>query len=276
MKTAYVILHYNTFELTRNALLQLREIMSPESEAVIVDNNSSNKSGRELEEYFAADKRFHFLFVTEDIGFARGNNIGYEYAKTVCGARCIVVMNNDVFIYQKNFEQELENSSTIGAVIAPRITTAENLEQNPYRLKPVSTLLIAKFMFTRGFELLLTYTALHGKLFRKKPNCRKVCEETLYNIVPHGSCVIFTEEYIRQSDFAFVPITYFYGEEDILFDYLQRKGLTSVYVPRLQVIHRERGTTDTMGDTAVEKRRFVLRRRMYSQIIRLRYRIFGK
>ena len=48
---------------------------------VIVDNGSGNGSAEKLREHFAARQRVHIVESPENLGFARGNNLGIRYAR---------------------------------------------------------------------------------------------------------------------------------------------------------------------------------------------------
>ena len=62
MKIVYVILHYNAFEITKECVDSIQKIKSIDSEIVIIDNNSSNKSGLLLEKEYIGEKDIHIIF----------------------------------------------------------------------------------------------------------------------------------------------------------------------------------------------------------------------
>lgn len=46
LKIAYVILHYNAYEMTCESIDCILKIKNKDSEIVVVDNNSTNNSGK--------------------------------------------------------------------------------------------------------------------------------------------------------------------------------------------------------------------------------------
>ena len=104
MEISFVVLHYQDLETTNecvNNICQLKK--STDVNIVIVDNNSPNNSGLELKNTYSNSKNIHVLCNPVNEGFAKGNNLGYSYAKNELQSKIIVVMNNDVMIIQHNF-----------------------------------------------------------------------------------------------------------------------------------------------------------------------------
>lgn len=48
---------------------------------VIVDNASANGTGRELQQLYQGAENIYVILNPENLGFARGNNVGFEFAK---------------------------------------------------------------------------------------------------------------------------------------------------------------------------------------------------
>lgn len=55
------------------------------------------------------------------------------------------------------------------------------------------------------------------------------------DFVPHGSCIIFNKKWIEKEDFAFVPITFLYYEEEILYSYIKKNKYSMLFYPDLCV-----------------------------------------
>ena len=60
-----------------------------------------------------------------------------------------------------------------------------------------------------------------------------------FDVVPHGSCVIYLFNWVKNESFAFLPYTFMFGEEDILYEYLASKAYKTMYLPSLWVKHLE-------------------------------------
>lgn len=135
---AVVILHYNDFEMTRQYIENLRKLKWNDvtHQFIIVDNNSPDGSGVELYEYFKADADTSVILLSENIGFARGNNKGIVFAKDELDADLIVVSNNDIDVKTKDFPRLLirEYAASNFAVYGPDIySLSKKMHQNPMR-----------------------------------------------------------------------------------------------------------------------------------------------
>lgn len=242
---AYVILHYQNSDVTIKSVDSVLAI-SKDSVIIIVDNASPNKSGALLSNKYSQEKERVVIIQNEhNEGFAKGNNIGFRYAKSL-GASTIVVMNSDIIITQNNFEAILERKSFELSldVIGPNIITPDNRYQNPLRKSILST----KTIFIN-----VVFSLIKAQIFRNNYlwNCylkyRKANpidiypkdkpEIEIHDCVLHGSIIIFNQRYIDNENVAFLPITFLYGEEDILFEYLKYRGYSSSYIPDLNVLH---------------------------------------
>ncbi len=63
------------------AWIQLRKNRTDMYKIVIVDNASPDKSGALLKEHYKNDDHVEVLLNQENLGFARGNNVGFRYAE---------------------------------------------------------------------------------------------------------------------------------------------------------------------------------------------------
>lgn len=270
MKTAFVILHYQNADVTNRCIRCLQALNKiEEHEIIVVDNGSPNGSGEMLRETYAAASNVHVLLTGENLGFARGNNKGYAYARER-GAQIIVVMNSDVYIYDKEFIAHAQEAfaSTGADIIAPEIyAPVYKIYQNPYATEVVTREWAEKRLeklrerdqkINRPIlgDCIIIYKHIFERLydFRKRTISRDPKRQ--YGTVPHGSCVIYGGEWVKNEDFAFVPITFFYGEEKILGYYAQQKKYTSCYVPELYVEHEAGASRNITYSRLTAQRKF--------------------
>ena len=127
-KMVFLILHYQVIEETLKCVESIENINYKNKEIIIVDNNSPNDTGKQLMKKFKDKKNMHVILSSKNLGFAKGNNIGFEYAKKELKADFIIMCNNDVYIIQENFceliNKEYTNSSF--AILGPRIILNNN------------------------------------------------------------------------------------------------------------------------------------------------------
>lgn len=281
-RIVYVILHYNDEIVTIKCVESLLHIIGSDSEIVIVDNASPNNSGELLQKKYKMFEHINVILNNDNAGFAKGNNVGYIYARDTLHADVIVDMNNDVEIHQEDFEETIhyfiENNSSVG-VIAPRVINALGNEQNPFRKNRISSTtrirnLVSSILYYLGLKSIAWKTTIRVIERKSDESVKKKIEtETIYGVVPHGSCVVFCPSYVSVSSYAFEPITFFYCEEDILFDRMQILGLDTCYVPNLCVMHKEKVATNSINTSHRDKLTFQMKCRIQSIAASLKYRI---
>ena len=256
--------------------------VAPDSTIVVVDNGSNDGSGEELRRRFADYKNVVIIINDQNLGFARGNNVGYKYVKGNFDVDCVVVMNNDVIITQPNFAEILATYMHDNGldVCGPDIITPEGRHQNPLQREPFTTVRIIKWMVMDWIRLIMlrlhlfekkilaTYTSVSNSYQRQDIdlNCITDC-------VLHGSCVAYSSNYLSKEDFAFVPVTFLYAEEMILADYCKRKNYRTGVCPTANVTHLG-GKTIMNGALPREKQIFKTRQVLKSLLQLLKARFF--
>lgn len=280
MTTAFVILHHKTLDVSLSCLDNLLKV-APDSPIVVVDNGSNDGSGEELRRRFADYKNVVIIINDQNLGFAKGNNVGYKYVKDNFDVDCVVVMNNDVIITQPNFAEiiasyMLENHLY---VCGPDIITPEGRHQNPLQRVPFSTFRIIKWMLMDCIRLIMlklhlfekkilaTYTSVSNSYQRQDIDLNGITDCVL-----HGSCVAYSSDYLSKEDFAFVPVTFLYAEEMILADYCKRKNYRTGVCPTATITHLG-GKTIMNGALPREKQIFKTRQVVRSlwQMLKLRF-----
>ena len=246
----YVVLHYQNIDITKRCVTSLRNI-SQESIIAIVDNCSPNHSGIELLNIYKNDENIIVFLNTENLGFAKGNNIGFKYLKDNYELDTIVVMNNDIIIEDPEFENIIQNFMTENNVdvCGPDMVTPKNNHQNPLSLTPFSDTFLRKRVRIDRIKCFLFHSKLFYVLYRKYKKNNTILprekQPKTFDCILHGSCVIFGKRYIDKENFAFLPITYMYNEEHILYDYLKHKGYKTGYCDDVSILHMEGVSTST-------------------------------
>lgn len=265
-KIAFVILHYQNVDVTYECvkyLQALEEIMN--HEIVIVDNASPNGTGKYLEARFDQVKNIHLIFSEKNRGFSSGNNIGYMYAREQLHIDIVVAMNSDVYIKDKCFIKKLltfAKKNKQWSIVAPDIVVKNEFHQNPYMVESISTQVQKKILLKKVVGIMLyRLPVIGGILIKRKsvqdfqPNKTFKEEKTLENIVPHGSCLVFMPNWLKNEKFAFVEGTFLFVEEELLYDYCIDKGHTIVYCPNLIVNHMEDASQNAINKSDLEKKR---------------------
>ncbi|CUX34418.1 glycosyltransferase family 2 protein [Clostridium sp. C105KSO13] len=277
-QVSFVILHFMDLDTTVACIASIINNISYENyKIIVVDNGSTNDSEKRIEEKYDSEPKVILLCANENLGFAKGNNLGYSYAKKMLNADYIIITNNDTIFKQHNYidimisEFEKNNCYLIG----PDLITPDGYHQNPHRdhiltQNEVRKMLLIKAIFLHYFMLKKTLhldkkiNALEY-LYDKKDE--KTHENINYkqrkeNVVLQGACLIFTPIYISRETEAFSPKTFMYGEEDLLAYKCQRNGYKIVYSPELKTFHMQGVATGKAYEKKLEKNIF-----MYKYIV---------
>ena len=240
----YVILHYQSIEITKKCVDKLL-MFSKDNPIIIVDNCSPNGSGKQLEKMYSKCINITVIINEENQGFAKGNNLGYQYIKRKYSLNYVVVMNNDIMIEDNDFaviiEQFMEKNEV--DVCGPDMVTLKGNHQNPLQLKPYTSKYLQRRVRADKIKVLLLRTRLFWKLYKNNKKTNKIPirtkQPTVFDCILHGSCIIYGPEYIKREQNAFLPITYMYNEEAILYDYLVHKGYKTGYCSDVTILHME-------------------------------------
>ena len=270
---AFVILHYNVLHETLRCVQSIRDnIHDVDYKIIVVDNASPNHSGTDLVKQYKDDSSVVVLVSENNLGFAKGNNIGVYYARKTLKADFVVALNNDTYLIQKDFPQVIEEEWMYSsfAVMGPRVFTPSGVNQNPVPFevnciaevnKRIWKYSLAYFRALLGIDSLCYRIKDYAKKVLRKKNEKIVLNERNQlcrqeNVKLHGCCLIFSPKYFEYFD-GFDPQTFMYLEEDILIAHLRRKKLLSVYNPKLQIFHAEMAATKSLSKTNRKKQLFV-------------------
>lgn len=278
----YVILHYLAIKDTIEAIESITShSVNEKYKIIVVDNGSPDGSGQTLKTKYAMSKYVTVIQLTNNLGFAKGNNVGIEYAVSNFSPRFVVVMNNDVLLLQDDFYDRICNEYQYSkfAVLGPEIETADGWkDSSPVDNAPVTLEQIKKNYDKECFlyiiELLHLYNVLEfvRKLKPKKKYDRKDkksisrCED----VILHGCCWIFSKKFFERYN-GLDESTFLYHEEEILYLLTKRYGLKMVYNPIIKVYHKEDASSNEVMPVGHKKRIFKLKNCLYSskQLLRI-------
>lgn len=238
---------------------------------VIVENGSPNNSSEELKKIYLNDKKIHLLFSDKNLGFAKGNNIGFKYIKENLKSDFIVMINNDIIIIQDDFCDRIirEYSTSKFALLGPKIYLPNNIVfEFPDKIKSVKE--YKKILFkTKIFYILnkihfrYLYTG-YDKFLKKITKKEKVnVDIRKENVLLNGCCLIFSREYITKFD-GIDDRTFLYYEEQLLFLRLKKNNLKSVFNPSIEILHNESVSTKKSKKNKRKRYDFVLKNEIKS------------
>lgn len=262
----FVILHYRTAEDTIECIESIKRLNSV-CPVVIVDNASNNGSIEKIEKIYLKETNIYIIKNGTNLGFASGNNVGYQYARNVLHADFIAVSNNDVIIESKNIVEYVVEyyKKNPFHLLGPDIESlVDHGHQNPCTPKFDSATKIKKEINRYKMLLLLSQIGLYDKLKRNKSTSVIKIDNNSWmdrtkNVQLHGSFVIFSPKYIENEECAFKQGTFLYMEEEILYHYCKQKKYDMHYTPEIKVLHKEDSSTNSLFSATKEKREFVFK-----------------
>lgn len=239
-----MILHYKNADITINCIDSILEQIRAEYSIVVVDNASANGSYEQLLKRYKDNRRIYFLSNEENLGYAVGNNIGFRFAKEKLQAQWIILLNNDVIIQQPDFLQVIEKEYEKAPfyVLGPDIVTPEGECQNPFRMQLPDLERVKKTLFHDRMVFILMKVKLQRPLRKligyndKSPKKSRKDSIVDFTGVLHGSCLIFSKDFIVRFDGLYEG-TFLYVEEEILCWILDRLGCRYSYSNQIQVVH---------------------------------------
>ena len=260
MNIVYIILHYMGCKDTIECIESIYNLEKFDNniDIVVVDNNSPDNSYDILQHKYKNRNNFHLLRNDTNLGFAKGNNVGFKYSKENLNPDFIIMLNNDTIIKQSDFNKILiEQYKKYNFDIAgPNIISVkDNKNQNPIPYKIPNKKHISKKIFKNYILYLSSYIKLD--VFIKYLNkIIKINSNKKYNdYMLHGSCLIFSKKYINNYD-GLCDKTFLYCEEDILKYISIRDNLNMKYINNITIFHKEDISTDLVYKNNRKKRTF--------------------
>jgi N-acetylglucosaminyl-diphospho-decaprenol L-rhamnosyltransferase len=259
MDLGIVIVSYNTRQLTLDCLTSVyaaREAAGLSLSVWVVDNASSDDSVFAIEEHFP---QATLIPSSENLGFARGTNLGIERICTLDQPpRYLLLLNPDTLVNAEALSRlmgHLDHHPGVG-VVGPQLRYGDGRFQH------------SAFHFPTLWMALFDFWAINHRLINSRLNGRY--PRRLYNRGipfeidhPLGAALMIRWEALQQVG-ALDEDFYMYCEEIDWCLRIRRAGWRIACVPRAEIIHLEGQSTRHFRD------------RMFVALWRSRYRLFAK
>lgn len=255
-KIAIIILNYLNYKDTIECVESIKNDTYLEKDIIIVDNCSNNESWEVLSKRYNKKDRVYMIKSEENLGFARGNNLGIEFARNKLNSEFILLVNNDtVFKDNEMLTKLIDSYEPMVGIIGPRIIEANGLEQNP-----VPTV-VEKEKIQNDYNILANNKIKNNKIYKaiknidflrnlknkllnrnedRKDYLTNSISESIMSedIVLHGACMMLTKDYFKYYNILF-PGTFLYYEENILTLLTKKVGLKKKYINDTYIYHKE-------------------------------------
>lgn len=268
-KISFLILHYKNINETKECVKSILENIDFDNyEIVIVDNGSNNGTGEQIREIYKNKKNIHIIINEQNLGFARGNNIGFKYAKDILKTDFICMINSDTMIEQSDFCKKIitnyeEDSYHIAGI---DIILNDGTHVNPIKVTCKNITNLKKIIRIKKRQIFLCkhkleiLNILYNRIERFKHKKQGV-DKKYFQI--HGAAIIFSPLYIKDYDGLYGG-TFLYFEETILRYICDRDNLKMVYLPDIQIIHKESKTTKELYKNVSNRHMFYYKNSMNS------------
>lgn len=217
-----IIINYNTFTLTKNAINSILKYNHSFSyEIWVVDNCSYDNSLYKLKNYFKQEKNVNFIYSSENKGFAAGNNLAIKKSR----GKYILLLNSDTIVFKNTLNtcfRYMENNKDIGALGCKVLLENGELDMACKRSFPNPR--------NSFYRLLHIPTNDH----RDNYNLNNLDDNGIYEI----DCLTGAFMFIRKEAIQLLDETFFmYGEDIDLCYRIKNEGWKIIYLGEVEIIH---------------------------------------
>lgn len=243
MLLSIVIVHYNTYHLTKGCLESISRYCDLWPYEVILVNNGS--FDQPIDEFEALFSGVVLIQNAENVGFSRAVNLGVS--KSI--GKYILLLNSDVELCMRGIEdcvKKLENDWRIGVLGCKLLYPSGQIQHSANDFPSVRNELIELFRLNKIFR---DRFKLNGFYFDH-------LDEREVDWV-WGTFFLFPKEILKVLDMGRFPEDFFMYFEDVQWCQAVRKaGYKVVYYPQYKVFHHLAGSSES--DFVDKKKIFLL------------------
>ena len=227
-KLTIVVLNYMNYMETFNCVESILPQEKVNFDIVIVDNGSGNESYSSLKKKYRDIDKIYILKAGKNYGFAKGNNIGINYARKKLGADYVLLLNSDTILLGNDYLYQMmladrKNVGVIGSKIIER-NGQERPENEGYVDFP-ATLYYYLYLLCNDWGWIKS-----AQLYKKKVKRYKTKKYL------SGCNLLLTPQYLDIYD-GLYDKTFLYSEEKILLIRCKMAGLEMVKTEQAALKH---------------------------------------
>ena len=249
-----VIVSYKNFQGTvKFVTKELCKILLP-WKVVIVDNCSDTLSGNKLAEACGGvcvqsqgdiqdkDERVFVLPVEDNLGYARGNNLGAKFLLDNFDCDYLLFTNDDIVLEDADVVSKLIDCFEIHEVgaVGPRVVGIDGIDQSPHHK-----------VITPSRQLGWKFFSLLRKRKKENLGASEKPQSSYCYWVSGCFFLMRTEDF--QSVEGFDPSTFLYAEEVILAERLKRIGKREYFCADTHVVHYGGCSTQSIQNNKLEQ-----------------------
>lgn len=249
-----ILVNYKSLEETVDYVQQQLVKISIPYKIVIVNNACTEElnhqlvqqlSGelvRSVEDSINTENRVFVIAEPNNLGYACGNNLGFDFLDRHFNTEWMLISNNDLILEKDGIVEQLidlGNNLPDTGVIGPQIRTPAGKSQSPHRKRSIWTQLILPKLFYPAW-------AIWQKFGFGKEVVANANSGYYFRIM--GCFFLVRTEAFRECE-GFDPRTFLYGEEVILSARMKNIGYETYYSAEQTVIHNHRQSTSSYLST---------------------------
>ena len=228
-KVVIIVLNYMNYQDTQECIESILKQEYADFCVLVVDNGSTNESYVYLNNLYKHVPKVSVIRVKKNLGFARGNNVGINYARRRLAAEYILLVNNDTIMTDKFYVKTLvENDNKGIGVIGSSIVQRDN--KNKKRLYRYVTFPGTLMYY---IKLLLEIIGFTGYMQFWEDVLSKY--EGVY--ILQGCNLLLTPEYFGFYN-GLDGRTFLYCEEELLYLRCKKVGLQQKIVEETSILHK--------------------------------------
>lgn len=276
-KFTFIILNYQSLQETIGCIESIQKLEYEEKYVIVVDNASDNQKEffETLKRAFRSEDNIVYLRSEKNLGYARGNNIGIDYAKRVLKADFVCVINPDVLVRQADFIDKCIKlyEKYNYAVMGPGIIS-HGKDSNPlggyresvgywiyayfedYRIYFIKKLNLNKFNIFKRKRTDIQVNVGIEKHINIKDQVETYILDRKMKVMLSGACLIFSPKFLDGFR-GFCEKTFLYGEENILACVCFHLGYDLLYTSEVVTMHE--GSKSLINIEKSEKGRWMYR-----------------
>lgn len=246
MDVSIIIVNYNTHQLTKSCIDSVFEkTLGVEFEVILVDNASIDGS----KEIFEQDNRITYIYSEENLGFGKGNNLGYQYAK----GDYILLLNSDTLLINNAIYELVKFMNT-----HPNVSIAGGALYDS-NMKACTSYGLLLPSLKHEFDLL--FRGMFSKRMIKRMDDEISTKGFAYIGYISGADMMLRREKVEEIG-MFDPDFFMYYEETEMTSRYAAKGYKSAFFPMAKIQHLE-GKSFAFKET--REKMFFSSRRLYFQ-----------
>lgn len=258
VKVSIIILTTNALAMTKEELDDVAVLKSGnlDLECIVVDNNSSDGTEKELKNYKLPNMKYKFIQSGANRGYAGGNNYGISDALKR-GADYIMLLNNDVIVPADmviKLVDFMENNPEAG-IASPKMYFAKGYEFHKDRYKDKE--LGKVIWYAGGIIDWNNIYSLHRGVDEVDHGQYNKVEETEF---ANGAVLIIKKEVFKKVGLL-DPSLFLYWEDPDFSMKAKNKGFKTYYVPTTCMWHKVSASTGGSGSPTNDY--FLTRNRFY-------------